>query len=163
MHLNTGTMKTFVLLAFVTACGKKPVAELSPVDNVVATRWNANLTTPAAMQGVIQAQGRAWMTSEDGGRRVRLDVELNNMVPGGEHPWVLRSGQCGLSGAELIRVNDGNRLKVGNDGKAKADMTAGMTFPTSGDFMLAVMASNDNADRVIACGNFAAPNMMPAR
>ncbi|MDZ7631327.1 MAG: hypothetical protein U5K74_08265 [Gemmatimonadaceae bacterium] len=157
-------MKTLAVIALVTACGRKQAAQLTTIDNIEAMRWvMAELKMPATMQGVINAQGRSWMTSEDGGRRIRLDVELSNMVPGGEHPWVLRTGQCGSNGAELIRVTDGNRLKVGSDGKAKADMTAPMPFPTSGDYMVAVMASNENADRVIACGNFAAPNMRPAR
>ena len=142
-----------------TACFRKPVAEIKGSDNVVATRWNANLTTPASMQGVISAQGRSWITSEDGGRRLRIDVEMSNMVPGGEHPWALRAGQCGMAGAELARVNDGHRLKVGGDGKATADITSDMLFPTTGDYMLAVFASNENSDRMIACGNFAPPNM----
>jgi predicted small lipoprotein YifL len=162
MHASFKTLGTLALISL-AACGRKPAAELSPVDNVVATRWNANLTTPAAMQGIIQSEGRAWITSEEAGRRTRIDVELGNMVPGGEHPWVLRSGQCGMSGADLVRVNDGNRLKVSSDGKAKANMSSDMLFPSSGDYMLAVLASNENPDRIIACGNFAPPNMMPRR
>ncbi len=162
--MNT-TLKMLGTIALVgmSACARKPVAEITPVDNVVATRWNANLTTPASMQGIISAQGRSWITSVDAGRRTRIDVELGNMVPGGEHPWVLRAGQCGMSGAELVRVNDGNRLKVGSDGKAKADMTSDMAFPTTGDYMVAVFASNENSDRMIACGNFAPPNMSAPR
>jgi hypothetical protein len=148
-----------VALLGMTACFRKPVAEIKTADNTVATRWNASLTTPASMQGVIQAQGQSWMTSEDGGRKTRINVSMSNMVPGGEHPWAVRSGQCGMSGSEVVRVNDRNRLKVGGDGKAQADMDSDMLFPTTGDSMLAVFASNENSDRLIACGNFAPPNM----
>ncbi len=158
MYIGHKLLATIALLSM-TACFRKPVAEIKAADNVVATRWNANLTTPASMQGVISAQGRSWITSLDGGRRLRIDVEMSNMVPGGEHPWALRAGQCGMAGAELTRVNDSNRLKVGGDGKAKADVSSDMLFPTTGDYMVAVFASNENSDRMIACGNFAPPNM----
>ncbi len=148
-----------IALLGMTACVRKPVAEIKVADNAIATRWNANLTTPASLQGVISSEGRSWITSVDGGRRLRIDVEMSNMVPGGEHPWALRAGQCGMAGAELARVNDSHRLKVGGDGKANADFTTEMLFPTTGDYMLAVFASNENGDRMIACGNFAPPNM----
>lgn len=164
MKQFVGSMKVVALLALVVACGgRKPVASISSQVDVVATRWNATLATPDAMRGVIQAQGRAWATSIDEGRRTRIDVELTNMVPGGQHPWVLRTGQCGISGTELLRVTDGNILKIGDDGKAKANFTMDMPFQTTGSYLVAVMASNDNGDRQVACGNFAPPTIGATR
>lgn len=150
-------------LLILPACIRRPVATISEPDNVVASRWNATISTPAPMQGVLQAQGRAWITSVDEGRKSRVDVELSNITAGGEHPWVLRTGQCGMTGAELLRARGNDALKVGRDGKAKADMTIDRYFQNSGDYALEVLASNENASTVIACGNFAPPNMTSPR
>jgi hypothetical protein len=152
-----------VTLLILPACIRRPVATISEPNNVVASRWNATLSTPSAMQGVLQAQGRSWITSVDEGRKSRVDVELGNITAGGEHPWVLRTGQCGATGSELLRASGSNALKVGNDGKAKADVTMDRYFQTSGDYALEVLASNDNSSTVIACGNFAPPNMSSPR
>lgn len=152
-----------VTLLILPACVRRPVATISEPDNVVASRWNATISTPAPMQGVLQAQGRAWITSVDEGRKSRVDVELSNITAGGEHPWVLRTGQCGMTGAELLRARGNDALKVGRDGKAKADMTIDRYFQNSGDYALEVLASNENASTVIACGNFAPPNMTSPR
>ncbi|HYW51080.1 MAG TPA: hypothetical protein VE861_10750 [Gemmatimonadaceae bacterium] len=124
----------------------------------VASRWNANLSTPSAMQGAIQAQGRSWISSIDGGRKTRVDVEVSNMVIGGAHPWVLRSGQCGVGGADLLRVASGNILRVNREGRATASAELDRLFPTTGDYMIEVLASAENSDRVVACGNYAPPN-----
>jgi len=166
--METGMIRighvALVALLVAPACARRPVATISAEpDNVVASRWNANLSTPAAMQGIIQAQGRSWITSADGGRRTRVDVELDNMVSGGQHPWVLRTGQCGISGAEVARAEGSNALSVGRDGRAKASTEFDRYFPTSGDYMVEVLASSQNTDRVIACGNFAPPNMQAPR
>lgn len=147
-------------LLVLPACGRRPVTTISAEpDNVVASRWNARLSTPAAMQGIIQAQGRSWITSVDGGRRTRVDVEVSNMVSGGQHPWVLRTGQCGVGGAEVARAEGKNALSVGRDGRATANTEFDRYFPTSGDYMLEVLASSQNTTQVVACGNFAPPNM----
>lgn len=152
-----------VTLLILPACARRPVATLSAPDNVVALRWNATLSTPAAMQGVVQAQGRAWITSEDAGRKARVDVELSNMTAGGQHPWVLRTGQCGIAGGELLRASGDGALKIGRDGRATANSTMDRAFQTTGDYTIEVLASNDNAGTVIACGNFAPPTMASPR
>ena len=162
------TSRTTVLSALailsLTACFRSaPVAEIGPVNNVVASRWNATLTTPEAMQGAIQAQGRSWVSSLEDGRRTRVNVELSNMLPGGVHPWVLRTGVCGLNGTEILRVTEGNVLTVGNDGKAAAQADVELAFPSTGEYMVAVLASAANSQLVIACGNLAAPNLMSPR
>jgi hypothetical protein len=150
-------LRACTLLFLLAACGRKPVAEITPQLDAAATRWNATLATPEAMRGVIQGQGRAWATSVDEGRRVRVDVELTNMVPGGRHPWLIRTGQCGMSGNEVFRVTDGNILKIGDDGKGRADFTMDSPFQTSGAYQIVVLASAENADRTVSCGNFAPP------
>ena len=152
-----------VTLLMLPACVRRPVATISEPNNVVASRWNATMSTPAPMQGVLQAQGRAWITSVDEGRKSRVDVELSNITAGGEHPWVLRTGQCGMTGAELLRARGNDALKVGRDGKAKADKTIDRYFQNSGDYALEVLASDENTSTVIACGNFAPPNMTSPR
>ena len=162
MFLRFGYL-TLATLLVLPACARRPVATISTPDNVVASRWNATLSTPSAMQGVVQAQGRSWITSVDEGRKTRVDVELSNMTVGGEHPWVLRTGQCGMSGAELMRGDGNSALKVGSDGRAKADASMDRYFQTTGDFALEVLASSANTTTVIACGNFAPPNMSVPR
>lgn len=152
-----------VTLLVLPACGRRPVAVITTPDNVVASRWNARLSTPSAMQGVVQVQGRSWITAIDEGRKSRVDVEVSNLTAGGEHPWVLRTGQCGLTGAELLRATGDNALKIGRDGRARADKTMDRYFQTSGDYALEVLASRDNNNTVLACGNFAPPNMAPQR
>jgi hypothetical protein len=157
MRSRHSMLRTLTLLVLLAACGRKPVAEITPQLDAVATRWNATLATPEAMRGVIQGQGRAWATSMDEGRRVRVDVELTNMVPGGRHPWIIRTGQCGMSGNEILRVTDGNILKIGDDGKGRADFTMDSPFQTTGAYQIAVLASAENVDRIVSCGNFAPP------
>ncbi len=152
-----------VALLVLPACARRPVATITTQDNVVALRWNATLSTPAAVQGIVQAQGRAWMSSEDDGRRSRINVEIGNMTAGGQHPWVLRSGQCGIAGGELLRASGNDALKIGRDGRAAASATMNRPFQNSGDYMLEVLASNDNSSTVIACGNFAPPTMSSPR
>jgi len=154
---------TLLTLLVLPACARRPVATISTPDNVVALRWNAMLSTPSAMQGVVQVEGRSWITSVDEGRKTRVDVELSNVTVGGNHPWVLRTGQCGMSGGELLRGNGNSALKVERDGRAKADATMDRYFQTTGDYALEVLASSENATTVIACGNFAPPNMSVPR
>ncbi len=163
MKSSLGILRAVVLLTLAAACGRKPVAEITPQLDAAATRWNAILSTPDAMRGIIQGQGRAWATSVDEGRRVRVDVELANMVPGGQHPWIIRTGQCGQSGNEMLRVIDGNILKIGDDGKARADFTMDSPFQTTGAYQILVVAAADNTDRIVACGNFAPPTNRASR
>lgn len=152
-----------VALLVLPACARRTAAVISTPDNVAASRWNATLSTPSAMQGVVQVQGRAWITSVDEGRRTRVDVEVSNLSTGGKHPWVLRTGQCGIAGAELLRAHGDNALKIGRDGRAQRDQTLDRSFQTSGDYALEVLASSDNDSTVLACGNFAPPNMSSPR
>jgi hypothetical protein len=138
-------------------CGGKPVVSLTPRADVSSSRWNAVIGTPDALQGVVQTRGSATLTGADGGKKTRIDIAIENAVPRGRHPWVLRTGQCGGMGAELHRESDGRSLTVDDDGRAKADASVDLSYPTSGDYMVAVLASKENQERIIACGNFAPP------
>jgi hypothetical protein len=143
------------------ACARTPATRITTKPDLNALRWNATLSTPDAMRGIVQARGSAELTSTDDGRKSRVDLRLENMVPGGEHPWALRSGQCGVMGAmgsDVLRVSDGRSLKVGTDGKASAGTGSDFAFPSSGDYHVIVLASKANSEQVIACGNFAPPN-----
>lgn len=143
----------------VAACGRRPVAEISRGPDVVSGRWNGSVSTPEDMRGVIQAHGGVWLAPVDGGRKSRVGVSLDNMVPGGRHPWVLRSGQCGVAGASLARIDGRNALRINNDGEARGESAIDIAFPTTGDYMVEVLASEDNQGRVIACGNLAPPTV----
>jgi hypothetical protein len=147
----------------VVACARTPVAQITTKPDLNALRWNATLSTPDAMRGIVQARGSAELTSTDEGRKSRVDLRLENMVPGGEHPWALRFGQCGAAGSDVLRVSDGRALKVGSDGKASAGSGSDLAFPSSGDYHVIVLASKDNDEQVIACGNLAPPNNVLAR
>jgi hypothetical protein len=140
-----------------SACGGRPVAEISPKADMGASRWNAVIGTPDAMRGIVGTRGYATMSETEGGKRSRIDVRVENAVPGGRHPWALRSGQCGALESELLRVSDGNALRIGDDGKAKAEQTADLKFPSSGNYAIVVMASAENTEQVVACGNLAPP------
>lgn len=152
--------RALIALLLVSACARRPVSTISAdPDNVVALRWNARVSTPPEMQALVQAGGRAWITSVDAGRRTRVDIELNNLVSGGQYPWVLRYGRCGAAGGEVARAEGKNELSVGRDGRAKASTEFDRDFPASGDYMIEVLATNSSATQVIACGNFAPPSM----
>jgi len=142
-------------------CGRKNAAMISPDDALLGTRWRATLSTTEAFRGVIQARGTALLTSEDSGRRTRIDVEIGNVVPGGQHPWALRPGSCGAERTELARFVDGNTLRINSDGTARANRTIELSFPRSGEYHLVVLASADNAEQVLACGNFSPPVIAP--
>jgi hypothetical protein len=139
------------------ACGGKPVISVAPGADASSSRWNATLGTPDALQGVVQTRGYASMSNADGGKKTQVDVSIENAVPRGQHPWVIRTGQCGGMGAEVQRASDGRSLKVDDEGKARARLSFDLSFPTSGDYMIAVLASDSNQERVLACGNFAPP------
>jgi hypothetical protein len=146
---------TIVTAASLVACGSRPVAQISP-QSAVSSRWNGAVSVPDELRGVVQGRGNAWLSPTDGGKKSRVGIALENMVPGGRHPLLLRSGQCGIPGATLAAL-DGGALRVNDEGKASVEATVDVSFPMTGDFMVAVLASSENASRVIACGNLAPP------
>jgi hypothetical protein len=152
--------RMFILVTACTtlvACGGRPVVALAPNADASSARWNAVIGTPEALAGVVQSRGAASLSSTKDGRETRVEISLENAVPRGRHPWVIRSGQCGGMGATLLQVSDKRSLEVDDDGKAKASANIELSYPTSGDYMIAVLASTENMERVVACGNFAPP------
>jgi hypothetical protein len=148
---------SLIAITVLLGCGGQPAVAIAKGMDAGTTRWNAVLGTPEALRGVVQTRGNASLVAEDEGKRTRIDVSIENAVPRGRHPWVLRTGQCGAPGAELLRVTDGSVLKVDDDGKSRSDATIKRDFPTSGDYMIEILGSTENQTQIVACGNFAAP------
>jgi hypothetical protein len=77
----------------------------------------------------------------------------------------VQQGRCGSEGNPVLEVTDEDRmLSVDNDGLAEAVAEVpGMPLPEDGEYSIAVLASPDNRDFVIACGNFAPPPVTPSQ
>jgi len=150
--LAAGTL----LLAACTG-GGRPV-EINPQDAMVGTRWNATLATPAGLAGVTQIKGIGWMAADPRDpARTEASVEIQNAVPGGEHPWHVHLGQCGSNGQILGQADAYSPLEVGGDGKASATAELAMALPRTGQYHINVHASRNNMGTIIACGNLAPP------
>jgi hypothetical protein len=176
MSALNGVVGSGVLLLGLAGCFQRQAVELSPEREALSRAWTAKLATPPTLRGAIQAQGTATMgppehangNGDNGngehangaGSMTVVDVRLDNVAPGGLHPWQVQRGRCGAaSGDVLLMVNDeGRMLKVGGSGSAHATAELPNTpVPQHGDYSIAVLASRDNASVVIACGNFAPP------
>jgi hypothetical protein len=142
-----------------TGCSRNRPVEINAELKAAAQNWTARLTSPTELQGALQVQGTATLEPGKSANETVVRVNLSNVAPGGVHPWRLQSGRCGSGGNELLRVTGGDdMLQVGNDGHASAAAAVpGMALPTRGDYAVLVMASPENQDLVIACGNFAPP------
>lgn len=141
------------------ACSQQSAVEISPELKSAARNWTARLASPSELEGAIQAQGTAILTPGSSESETRVEVRLSNVAPGGVHPWKLQTGRCGASGQELLRMTSNeDMLKVNSSGEAEAAaVVQGMALPTSGTYSVVVMASPDNQNLMIACGNFAPP------
>jgi hypothetical protein len=177
MKALTRTIAGAAFLLAVAACFRQQAVEISPQREAAARAWTAKLVTPPALRGAVQAQGTATMgpphwENDDGNGNGNdngdadgavygtvVEVVLSNVAPGGLHPWRVQTGRCGQPGSELLLVMDETRmLKVRSDGTARATAHLPSTpVPKDGDYAIAVLASRDNQDVVIACGNFAPP------
>jgi hypothetical protein len=142
-----------------TACGggSRPV-QINPQEQVIGSRWNATLATPAGLTGVTQIRGTGWMAADPRDPvRTKMSVELENAVPGGEHPWHVHVGQCGSNGQILDDAKAYSPLQVGDNGKAAATADLAMRMPRTGQYYINVHASRNNMGTIIACGNLAPP------
>ena len=140
------------------ACGGHRPVEIDPQQEVVGTRWNATLATPAQLTGAMNLQGKGWWASEPGNpSRSRAEVDIANAVPGGDHPWHVHQGQCGDNGPIVGPATSYRSLEVNNDGKATATADLPVAIPTSGQYYINVHASANNMGTIIACGNLAPP------
>ena len=141
------------------ACGGSRAVEIDPAQQLVGTRWNATLATPAQLAGASQVRGTGWMGADQrDSTRTRASVSITNAVPGGRHPWHVHVGQCGndqgiLGGAEAYEI-----LEVGGNGQAQADANLSLPVPGAGQYFINVHASPANLGTIIACGNLAPPS-----
>ena len=147
-----------LLAALVAACGGNRAVQIDPEQQVIGTRWNATLATPAELVGASQVGGSGWMAPDgrDSGR-TEASVTITNAVPGGRHPWHVHVGQCGNDQGILGQAGAYPVLQVRSNGQAEAAARLELPVPTSGQYFINVHASEANLGTVIACGNLAPP------
>jgi hypothetical protein len=140
------------------SCGGRRAVELNPEQDMVSSRWNATLATPAELAGATQVRGRAWMgVSRKDSAETEASVSIANAAPGGVHPWHVHIGRCGADQGILGPPDAYEPLKVDNDGRAEATAKLALPAPRSGQYFVNVHASADNMRTIIACGNLAPP------
>ena len=144
------------LCAAVVGCGGGPAAEIRNAEYPLGTRWTARLATPANLQGALQVTGTAWIARGDRPGRTHAEIEINNAIPGGRHPWRIHRGWCGSTGSVETEEPLGV-LEVGSDGQAFKSVDLEWPTPEAGRYMVQVHASPANLQTVIACGNLAPP------
>lgn len=151
-----------VLLLASAACGafgSGGAVELSTGGADAGSQWNATLSSPAALAGVVQMTGTASMAPSPDSASTIVTINLANASPGGVHPWEIRSGDCGVtSRATTFGSGDAYEpLEVDSDGRATSTATIDSRIPTSGRYSAVVQASAANDTTIVACGNLAAP------
>lgn len=138
-------------------CGGRRATELRTSEYPVGARWNASLATPAAMVGVVQVGGPAWMAPGADSEETRAHIDIRNAIPGARYPWHVHRGHCG-SGGDILGPADGyGVLEVGKDGQASRSVTLPVAMPRTGDYMVDVHAAANNLGTIISCGNLAPP------
>lgn len=152
-----------VLALASTACGALGggggAVELGTAGAVAGSQWNATLSSPAAMAGVVQMTGTASMTPSADSTRTIITINLANASPGGVHPWEVRSGECGSTArATTFGSRDAyESLEVDSNGRANSTVTIDSPIPTTGRYSAVIHASAENDQTIVACGNLAAP------
>lgn len=142
------------------ACGGGRPVEINPQEQMVGTRWNATLATPAELAGATQVRGTGWMgaADQDEPDRTRAQVSIMNAVPGGEHPWHVHVGRCGNDQGIFGPPEAYDPLSVGGNGQAESTAELPVAVPTSGQYFINVHASPNNMGTIVACGNLAQPS-----
>ena len=139
------------------ACGGRRATELRTSEYPVGTRWNASLASPAAMLGVVQVGGSAWMAPGADSGETRTHIAIRNAIPGGRYPWHIHRGRCDSSGDILGPADSYGILEVGKDGQASRSVTLPLPMPRSGAYMVDIHAAANNLGTIISCGNLAPP------
>jgi hypothetical protein len=152
---------TLVIFAS-AACGSfrsDQAVELDTSGDLASSQWNASLSSPSELSGIVQMSGTASLTPSPDGTRTIAMIAVANASPGGLHPWEVRSGECGAAGRPMTfgSQDDYEPLRVGSDGRARATANIDSRIPTSGQYSVVIHASAANLGRVVACGNLAAP------
>jgi hypothetical protein len=138
-------------------CGGRRATELRTSEYPIGARWNGTLGSPAAMVGVVQVGGSAWMAPGTDSEETRAEIAIRNAIPGGRYPWHVHQGQCGGNGAILGPADTYGVLEVGKDGQASRSVTVPLPMPRSGAYMVDVHAAANNLRTIISCGNLAPP------
>lgn len=152
-----------VLLLASVGCGALggggSAVELGSMGAASGSQWNATLSSPAAMAGVVQMTGTVTMAPSADSTRTVITMNLANASPGGVHPWEVRSGECGAaSSSTTLGSRDAYQpLEVDDDGRASQTVTVDTRIPTTGRYSAVIHASEANRRTVVACGNLAAP------
>lgn len=156
-HSGAAALLAFTLAA--AGCGGGGGIEIDPNRELVGSRWNAILSTPARLSGAVQVKGTAWMTEEEGDTtETRAFISIQNAVPGGEHPWHVHVGQCGNDRGIFGPAEAYEPLRVGGNGQAESLAEIPVPAPTAGQYFVNVHASRNNMGTTIACGNLAPPS-----
>jgi hypothetical protein len=147
-------VSAFVLVS----CGGRRPVEINADAQPVATRWNAVLSTPPELGGIVDVHGQGWMGADpkDPGQ-TQAHVDISNAVPGAQHPWHVHRGQCGSDQGIFGPADAYKPLKVENDGKASGTAVLPVPLPKTGDYFVNVHASAKNMKSIVACGNLAPP------
>ncbi len=126
----------------------------------VGSRWTATLATPDALRGAVQIHGSAWMGPPAVGDTARalIAIQIANAAPGGVHPWGVHEGTCGNDRGIYGAGQAYPPLKVGSDGAASGKAQQTIPLPKAGEYFVEVLAAQNNAGTVIACGNMAPPS-----
>jgi hypothetical protein len=150
---------SLIVSAFTLAsCGGRQAVEINPDAQPVAARWNAVLSTPPELGGIVEVHGQAWMGADpkDPGQ-TRAHVDISNAVPGANHPWHVHRGQCGSDQGIFGPADAYKPLKVESDGKSSATAVLSVPAPKTGEYFVNVHASAKNMKTIVACGNLAPP------
>lgn len=143
------------LLLMVTACSRAP--RINQAEIAVGDRWNAVLSTPAALVGAVRVTGTGWLGADQDPSMSRAGITITGAFAGAEHPWHVHVGRCGSNGEIVGDVSAYRTLKVGGSGRAESTALVALPFPRSGEYYINVHASPANLATVIACGNLAPP------
>ena len=160
--MRSPQLLTLAVSAFaLAACNpfhRDPVTEVSRDANL-NTRWRASLVTPATLVGAVQMKGTATMAPRPGGDDTDVSLRLANATPGGRHPWQVHRGQCGADEGVFGAPEAYRAIKIGDDGRGRADARVPVGTPATGSFFVTVGASAANPETVVACGNLAPPTL----
>jgi len=144
-------------VALVPACSFGQPVQMNESTDLPAARWQAALSSPSNLDGAVEMAGMAWMADGEDGNTTRVAVQIENAAPGGQHPWEVRQGRCGSERGAFGSRDAYEPLEIGGDGRATAEASVERALPRSGEYSVAVLASETNRQLVVACGNLAPP------
>ena len=154
MNMKTAALAVAVVLP---ACSFGQAVQLNESGELPQTRWQGTLNSPPNLEGAVQMQGMAWMAASEDDNTTQVQVQVANATPGGVHPWEVRVGRCGTDRGVFGSGEDYEDLEVGSNGEATASAVVERALPRSGEYSVSVLASPNNRDLVVACGNLAPP------